>query len=56
MSVIIDFPKIEYRGFEIHDRFPYAKVHAKDSRQCLWEGSVNSCKEWIDDFWRWANK
>lgn len=53
MAIIICFPIIEYRGFEIHERFPYAMLYAKDSRQLLWEGSVDSCKEWIDDFLNW---
>ena len=55
MAIIICFPIIEYRGFEIHERFPYAMLYAKDSRQLLWEGSVDSCKEWIDDFLNWCS-
>jgi hypothetical protein len=56
MTTIISFPIIEYKGFEIQDRFPYAFLHVKGGRQLLWEGSVSSCKEWVDDFLNWCNK
>lgn len=39
MSNVISLPIIEYKGFEIHDRFPYALLHVKGGRQLLWEGS-----------------
>ena len=55
-TILIDFPKIKYRGFIIDDRFPYASLYVEGSRQRLWEGSVNSCKEWVDDFLNWCNK
>ena len=55
MATIIHFPTIEYRGFEINDRFPYALLYAKNSRQLLWEGSIDSCKEWVDDFLNWCS-
>jgi len=55
-TTIISFNIINYKGFEIHDRFPYALLHAKDSRQLLWEGSIDSCKEYVDDLLKWMDE
>lgn len=56
MTTIISFPEIKYRGFVIYDRFPYALLHLEGSRQLLWEGSVGSCKEWVDDLLKWCEQ